>query len=154
MHKQQAFTIIELLVVIAIIVILTTLTTLSYNSTRVKARDAQRVSDVGKIMAALEAYYNKNNTYPLTAVMTAGGSLADSSTVYMALIPTNPTPVNDGNCPASGYNYLYAQDNGGSSYHLLFCLGGSSDPYSSGKNIATPKYVTSTSAVPFELIKL
>ncbi len=155
MHKQTGFTIVELLVVIAIIAILTTMATVSYNSTKVKARDAQRVSDVGRIMSALESYYNKNNTYPLTAAVVAGGVISDASTVYMTVVPTNPSPKTDGACPGTaGYDYLYSQDNGGASYHLVFCLGRDSDPYKAGPNVATPKYVTSTSALPVEFIRL
>ena len=55
---------IELLIVIAIIGLLSTLSIIALNSTRSRARDAQRMHDIRQITTALEMYYNDNGKYP------------------------------------------------------------------------------------------
>lgn len=62
--KNKAFTLIELLVTISIIGILATLLVANFNSTRQRARDAQRKSDLRNIQTALRLYYNDCGEYP------------------------------------------------------------------------------------------
>lgn len=64
--KQSArgFTLIELLVTIAIIGLLATFLIPNYIEARVRARDAQRKSDLRTIQTALEAYQNDHGEYP------------------------------------------------------------------------------------------
>lgn len=111
--KKKGFTLIELLVVIAIIGLLATLAVVALNSARAKARDAKRVSDMKQMQTALEMYINEQNTYPVVAApltlgtagtsstLSSGGSFSGtaSGTVYMALVPANPTP--------GGADYVY-----------------------------------------------
>jgi prepilin-type N-terminal cleavage/methylation domain-containing protein len=62
---KRGFTLIELLVVIAIIGILSATVLVSLNTTRLKARDARRLSDMQQIQTALELYYFDNGgNYP------------------------------------------------------------------------------------------
>jgi general secretion pathway protein G len=60
----SGFTLIELLVVISIIGLLSTMAVYSFNNTRVKARDAKRMSDLKQIQKALELYFDDFGTYP------------------------------------------------------------------------------------------
>ena len=62
---KQGFTLIELLVVIAIIGLLSSIVLVSLNSTKAKARDAQRMSDLHQIKLALELYKNDRGNYPI-----------------------------------------------------------------------------------------
>jgi prepilin-type N-terminal cleavage/methylation domain-containing protein len=72
---KRGFTLIELLVVIAIIGTLSSIVLASLNSARVKARDAQRLSDVHQITNAIELYANDHNpAYP-----SVGGSLVGTA---------------------------------------------------------------------------
>jgi len=64
MRRQNGFTLIELLVVISIIGLLSSVVLSSLNSARMKARDANRLSDMRQIRLALEMYYNDNGSYP------------------------------------------------------------------------------------------
>ena len=129
-RKLSGFTLIELLVVIAIIGLLATLSVVALNTARVKARDARRQSDIHQIQLALEMYYNDYFQYPTGTLSTsttmaisgAGISSTTSGTIYMAKIPTDPTPVSDGNC-GTGAAYAYTQQGtNGSSYSLAYCL--------------------------------
>ncbi len=62
--SSPAFTLIELLVVIAIISLLASIVFFSVSSAKAKARDAQKISEVGQVQTALELYYEKNGTMP------------------------------------------------------------------------------------------
>jgi general secretion pathway protein G len=135
MKKQQGFTLIELLVVIAIIGLLSTLAVVALNNARQKSRDAKRVSDIKQVQTALELYYNDANSYP-AALTPVTGSISYGGTTYMAIVPGNPSPKNDGDCP--DIEYTYTQDSSGSSYHIVYCLGGATGGITAGTKNATP----------------
>jgi hypothetical protein len=73
-----------------------------------------------QIMSALELYYNDAGGYPTT--LTTGGSIAvPAGTTYMSIVPSNPTPRNDGNCPNIDYLFTISS----TTYSIKYCLGGS-----------------------------
>ena len=133
-NKQAGFTLIELLVVIAIIGLLSTLAVVALNNARMKARDARRISDVKQTQTALELYYNDANGYPASLTF-ATGTVANGSTTYMAVLPSNPAPRADGGC--ANVDYVYAQ-NTAASYSLTYCLGGDTGGIVAGTHTATP----------------
>jgi len=133
MKKQQGFTLIELLVVIAIIGLLSTLAVVALNNARMKSRDAKRISDIKQIQTALELYYNDANAYPATL----GSSIISGTVTYMAVVPTNPTPANDGTC-SSGNSYTYSAGTNNTTYTLTYCLGGTTGGVSPGSHVAYP----------------
>lgn len=135
MRKQRGFTLIELLVVIAIIGLLSTLAVVALNNARAKSRDARRISDVKQIQTALELYFNDANSYP--EGVTAGNTIAFGGVTYMNSVPTNPTPNNDGTCPAAT-NYSYALQGSGASYTIQYCIGSASGSLGAGTHTATP----------------
>ena len=55
---KNAFTLLELLVVIGIIGILVALATVSYSATQKSGRDSRRKRDLGAMQSALEQYYS------------------------------------------------------------------------------------------------
>ena len=135
--KPAGFTLIELLVVIAIIGLLSTLAVVALNNARMKSRDAKRVSDIKQIQTALELYYNDANAYP--ASLTLGGSIASNGVTYMSSVPSNPSPVADGDCTTGTGTYTYTPTGtGNSSYTLAYCLGGATGGVSSGLHTAYP----------------
>lgn len=62
--KQAGFNLIELLVVISIIALIVSAALLVLQSSRQKSRNAKRVNDVKQIIAALDLYYLRCNSYP------------------------------------------------------------------------------------------
>lgn len=79
-NSKKGFTLIELLVVVAIIGLLSAIVLASLSTSRMKGRDARRISDVGQIQLALELYYDGHRSYPSTtptcspACVPAGGT--------------------------------------------------------------------------------
>ncbi len=140
---QQGFTLFELLIVVGIIGLLTSILIVNYNSSKVKARDAKRISDIKKIQADLALYRDKNGYYPHSAAtLTWCDCFVD---LYQVVThkPVAPQPP-DGNCIASENNYLYKSLDG-TSYGLTFCLGQNTAQYKSGysfayKDIFTPRF--------------
>lgn len=139
---HRGFTLIELLVVIAIIGLLASVVMASLNSAREKARDAQRVSQMKQVQAALEIYYSSNGSYPtgtpvgpcletgwqtpLAALVTAG---------YLSTIPLDPL-----NSSPYCYNYSGTTSSNSSwycdgvrrsdyAYSLIFALEGETDAF-------------------------
>ena len=144
-NSKKGFTLIELLVVIAIIGLLSTLAVVALNSARQRSRDAKRVADIRQIQTALELGFSETNGYPVaaSAVTLGAGSekvlcnnagtaawqatSASCTTVYMGLVPSNPSP--------GGANYSYTS-NGTSSYSVTFTLEGATGQLGSGANCA------------------
>ena len=129
---RSGFTLIELLVVIAIIGILSTLAVIALGNARTKARDTRRVADLKQISTALELYYSDNGSYPV--IITPGNSLVspDGLTSYMANIPSNPTPRNDGDCANTDYSYTVNNPTNPTNYNISTCLGNTSSTNNSG----------------------
>jgi len=112
--SRLGFTLIELLVVIAILGILATIALASFSSSQMKARDAQRKSDLKAIASALEILYNDHESYPFSTEdfgqasglvigcpFVPGGSsvncswggtqqLTDAKTIYLKSMPKDP----------------------------------------------------------------
>lgn len=132
---ERGFTLIELLVVIAVIGVLASVILSSLNTTRAKARDAQRISDMRQIQTAMSLYYNQNGTYPPSggavnpgpswsaSVDTASwATLATYLSPYIKL-PSDPKNTGTWGGSATVYSYFFHGTNGGcSSYMLVYSL--------------------------------
>lgn len=74
MKDNRGFTLIELLTVVAIIGLLASVVLSAVDSARVRARDAQRVSDIKQMERALELYYGEHGHYPISSNCNPGES--------------------------------------------------------------------------------
>jgi len=130
---KVGFTLIELLVVITVIGILASLIIVNFSSTRERARDAKRKSDLRSLKTALRIYYNDKQQYPNasggafqgcgtngTSTCSWGGAFDAGSTSYMKEIPTDP--LNTGQ-----FVYTYAQTNSGEGFTITTYLENGSD---------------------------
>lgn len=125
---RRGFTLIEIMLVIALLGILVVAGFGAFTSSLARGRDAKRKGDLNQITKALGMYYNDAGRYPdatngaiVGCVPAAGGAAqvcawgsvfqnANTATVYMAQLPTDPS---------SGKSYFYYAPAGGSSYYLL-----------------------------------
>lgn len=101
--NSSGFTLIELLIVMVIIGILAGFGLGSFNSSQIKARDAQRKSDLKSITSALEIFYNDKGYYPSGSGTILGCGSSETScvwgssfsgtggTLYMAELPRDPS---------------------------------------------------------------
>lgn len=151
-NSNKGFTLIELLVVIAIIGLLSTLAVVALNSARQRSRDAKRVADIRQIQTALELSFSETNAYPTEATAvtlgtgdqlvlcndagtpefradsTTAGNCDAPGTVFMGLVPSNPTP--------NGANYQYTSA-AGADYSITFTLEGATGQLAAGARTAT-----------------
>lgn len=140
MFKKKAFTLIELLVVIAIIGVLATISIIALSNARAKSRDAKRAGDMKQIQTALEMFFNDNNRYPTLEEFSLGSiffTTTDSTSTYMQIIPSAPTPA-DGSCAPSENTINYQQTENGNSYTISFCLGNTTGTLTAGPKCLTP----------------
>lgn len=112
---KKGFTLIELMVVIFIVALLASLVVVNVNNSRIKSRDAKRISDMGTVSSALAAYYADNHYYPtvgnnglsnpnygtITAALNTGG--------YLTSVPQDPRDTGSNvysyrKCPAGCTN--------------------------------------------------
>jgi prepilin-type N-terminal cleavage/methylation domain-containing protein len=112
MKLKQAFTVVEVLVVIGIIAILTVIIFPSISNIRAKNRDTERVADLASLQLGLSLYYNKSGEYPKT--QDNFESLGSQYFPSDSLIPPNSDP---------DYGYKYVSLKKGTSgkciyYHL------------------------------------
>ncbi len=96
--RKNGFTLIELLLVIAVIGVLSgvVLNVIDVDKTKGKARDGVRISSMGKLVQALEAYCIAEEMCPTTAEVTA---FSGKITTYVKEWPQ----------AVGGYNYNYSR---------------------------------------------
>lgn len=139
-QRHKGFSLIELIVVAGIIALLSTFVIISVSKARVAVRDAQRTDGARTVALALEQYYSKHNEYP-TAIIPGAPFTDVDGIVYMAKVPSNPTPRTDGDCLDAEYNYESL--NNGSDYIFTFCLSDDTGSLKPGIN-----YYHNSSALP------
>lgn len=88
MRKKNAFTLIELLIVVAIVAILALFAIYTFQKQLMKARDGKRKADLNKISIIFEDYYNDHQRYPDADAL----STCDGNTLkpYLNSIPCDP----------------------------------------------------------------
>jgi prepilin-type N-terminal cleavage/methylation domain-containing protein len=147
-RKQKGFTLIELLVVISIISLLASIVLTSVNSARVKARDAKRRGDLKQLSTALNLYYAKYETFPVSTPVCNPGqnvygdywcrdSTDNNGTTpitnwipglqeFVGKLPQNPKPYGT---PAGTYHYYSPSP---TKYFLFVMLEGTNQPGTCG----------------------
>lgn len=93
MRIRNAFTLMELLVVMGIVVLLMSVGVVNYSQTNKKARDAKRKADIESIRSALELYRTDQGRYPS---LTVNGNTCITSTditgggvIYLNAMPVD-----------------------------------------------------------------
>ena len=134
MIKNTGFTIIELLVVIAIIGLLSSIILVQVQSSRSRARDAERESEIKTIQNSLAIYVVNKKNFPVYSGALNGTDLVSTELKNNDALSQVPAdPINSGN-----YVYSYASADG-AAYTLTYYLETSSIlGKSAGQQIAQP----------------
>ena len=115
--KIGGFSLIELLIAVGIISILSSLGYASFNTARMKAKDAKRTADVRQIEAGLALYFDDNRTYPASLDV-----LDDSANggPFLSVVPTPPNGTGE-----TSYRYATSPATGAhTNYHIGTTLEG------------------------------
>ena len=65
--RVQAFTIVELLIVIVVVAILAAITVVAYSGIQQRARNTQVITGVNQYVKAIQGYYAVNGSYPTSS---------------------------------------------------------------------------------------
>jgi prepilin-type N-terminal cleavage/methylation domain-containing protein len=105
--NKKGFTLIELLVVISIIGILAAILLANLNSTRERARDATRQSDIKQYQTSIGQYASENTgLYPNHSTVTV---ICNNNTLWQTELGL-PKCINDPQADAKVYRYLSSVD--------------------------------------------
>lgn len=120
-RSGKGFTLVEILVVVSIMGILTAVIIGGVTSTRSKARDARRVSDIKQISGAIENYFSSCYSYPSDLTDLESSSSCASYAPALTSLPHDPQVSVNGD-----YRY-YTDAVGGTSgtgrrYHVCATL--------------------------------
>src|SRR3989338_8593710 len=94
-HRNNGFTLMEILITLTIIGIILSIATLSFTSVRMDSRDGRRKTDLEEVRSALEQYKSNNNAYPTPGSSFGlpfgqSGLLDSASNTYLQRIPQDP----------------------------------------------------------------
>ena len=108
--KKNAFTLVELLVVISIMSILTMITVSQFTSARIRSRDVARKADLNSLSKALQNYYADYGLFPDQDEIVWGGEFSDATGyVYMKVVPReNTTEMSEYCYEVSGDSDMFA----------------------------------------------
>lgn len=112
-QARRGFTIVELLIVIVVIAILASISVVAYNGIQQRTNDAKRISDISKMVEALELYKIDNGEYP-DEVLNPGHNTWERSFDSTFLDALQPYGANRLTAPPTSaphahraYNYKY-----------------------------------------------
>jgi len=116
--KKNAFTLIELLIVVSIIGVLSAIGLIVYNGAQSKARDSLRKNNLNQLSLALEGYFQKYGKFVPPADTGIDTCIRDTDKFYKEIAPF----IKDGKVPTDpkdNTNYCYVAIDKGQSFRLF-----------------------------------
>lgn len=140
----RGFTLIELLVAIAIVALLTGIIMTNISSSRGKARDAKRISDIGQMQLGLELFFDRCKQFPVAplAEPLSGVTCSVSGNTVMLSSYISKLPI-----PPTGTTYDYIVNTNRSDYFLHVTLEKSNEIVRDGMDIS-PQWYRDTDPSP------
>ncbi len=112
--NKFGFTLIELLIAISIIAVLSVIGLSAYSGVQQSARDARRKDDLRSIKVALELYYQRNKSYPMTDWVFSNAAqpwIPLLTSDYISKIPTDILNKDQDPRITGQYGYAYFGNN-------------------------------------------
>lgn len=109
--KNKGFTLTELIVTVGIIVVLSGTIFVNLGSSRLKARDSERISDTSQLQLAVQLYYDRCGQFPAAssgALSISANNGCPSGVTLGSFISQIPTPPAGGGQTAYDYATLTA----------------------------------------------
>ena len=147
-NMKNAFTLVELLIVMSIIGVLAAIGLGSFTTAQMRGRDAQRKSDLKQVSHALELYYSDHKKYPDAGVINDNWGLEfkdSNGTIYFKILPADPTS-------SQSYTYVLPDSPSNQKFQLFAHLENSQDKDCINNDCTTnPNFaVTSSNTDPSE----
>jgi prepilin-type N-terminal cleavage/methylation domain-containing protein len=117
--SARGFTLIEMLTVIGIIGILASITMMSLSGARERARDGEKITELGQILLSLELYYDACGRYPnesSDSINTGDSTGCPSGVDMTTFLPGGALPT------APVDSYIYSVYNSNSDFILKVSL--------------------------------
>lgn len=111
MAKQNAFTLIELLIVVAIIGILAAIAVPNFMNAQIRAKIARAQSDLKAMSTAIEMYAMDNNNYPDSCTLEQLGEVQfRAGEIWAPVAYSNIAPIDPFNKQEGSRNSSFAKD--------------------------------------------
>jgi type IV pilus assembly protein PilA len=129
--RDGGFTLVELMVVVMIIAILMAIAIPTFLNSRKRAQDSTAKSNVRNGLAAAQAVFGENQSFPVTAAMLTSLAAEEPSLTFVATASTNPKTISVVTDPDTAMVVVSAQAKSGKcfSFKNVSAAGGGTTEY-------------------------
>jgi type IV pilus assembly protein PilA len=137
-RKDEGFTLVELMVVVMIIAILMAIAIPTFLNSRKRAQDSAAKSNVRNGLAAAQAVFSEDQTFPITATMLTSLAAEEPSLNFVATASTDPKMISVLTVPASATVVVSAQAKSGKcfSFKAVSAAGGGTTEYEAASGVS------------------
>ena len=114
LHRNEAFTLVEILIIIAIIGLLAVIAIPQFITYRSQAIDAQLKSDLRNAAVAVESYFTRKSVYPasLAEIQGYGFQPTDGVTVTLTIVAPNSYSITAAKPGGTQPSFTFTSSNG------------------------------------------